>query len=30
MYLCIVYLKHNQLVKNKIETGFQQNYCLIM
>ena len=27
MYLCIVYLKHSQLGKNKIETGFQQDYC---
>ena len=25
MFLCIVYLKHIQMGKNKIETGFQQN-----
>ena len=25
MFLCILYLKHSQLGKNKIETGFQQN-----
>ena len=25
MFLCILYLKHSQLGKNKIKTGFQQN-----